>query len=59
MPDVVNDTVWILLIVPLALHWLQSKGEVVEEGPHTKLIQMEGFYKTLVEKQLASAEEVQ
>ena len=36
-----------------------SKGEVVEQGPHTELIQMEGFYKSLVEKQLASAEEVQ
>jgi ABC-type transport system involved in cytochrome bd biosynthesis fused ATPase/permease subunit len=37
----------------------QSKGEVVEQGPHTELIKMEGFYKTLVEKQLASAEEMQ
>ena len=41
------------------LRLVQSKGEVVEHGAHTELIQMEGFYKTLVEKQLASAEEMQ
>ena len=36
-----------------------SKGEIVEQGPHSQLIAMKGVYKSLVEKQLACAEEVQ
>lgn len=36
-----------------------SKGEVVEEGPHTQLMEMKGTYKDLVARQLASAEEMQ
>ena len=36
-----------------------SKGRVVEQGPHSELIALEGYYKTLVEKQLAGAEEMQ
>ena len=36
-----------------------SKGEVVEEGPHSQLMQMEGNYADLVARQLASAEDMQ
>ena len=36
-----------------------SKGEVVEEGPHSQLMQMEGNYAELVARQLASAEDMQ
>lgn len=36
-----------------------SKGEVVEEGPHSQLMGMEGRYAELVARQLASAEDMQ
>ena len=36
-----------------------SKGKVVEHGPHSQLMQMEGNYAELVARQLASAEDMQ